>query len=136
MTYALDSNIISYFLKNDNNVKQHFQSAINNNNPYAIPPLVCYEVKRWLKIRNATKQLQIFTDLYSDSVKSDMTADMWEKSVDLYVRLKLSGINIDDADIFIASYCIVNGYILVTNNVKHYKGIDGLIIENWKQLSV
>jgi len=46
MIYALDSNIVSYLLKNDDAVKRRFQNAVNYNNPYVIPPLVYYEVKR------------------------------------------------------------------------------------------
>jgi len=38
---------------------------------------------------------------------------------------------IEDADLLIAVQCILNGYTLVTNNVKHFKDIDGLVIENW-----
>jgi tRNA(fMet)-specific endonuclease VapC len=132
MTYALDSNIVSYFLKNDSEVKRHFQNALENNSPYVIPPLVYYEVKRWLRVRSATNQLQRFTDLYNDSVKSDMTADIWEKATELYTRLRLSGKIIDDADIFIASYCILNSYTLVTNNIKHFDLIPELNIVNWK----
>jgi len=133
MTYALDSNIVSYFLKNDNEVKRHFQNALENSNPYAIPPIVYYEVKRWLRVRNATSQLQRFADLYSDSVKSDMTADIWEKATEIYTRLRLSGKPIDDADIFIASYCILNDYTLVTNNIKHFDLIPELTTINWKE---
>ena len=40
MICALDSNIISYFLKNDNEVLWNFENSIDNNNPYVIPLLV------------------------------------------------------------------------------------------------
>lgn len=132
MIYALDSNIVSYFLKNDNEVIQHFQNAIDNDNPYVIPPLVYYEVKRWLKVKNATNQLPRFSDLYDDSIKSDMTPDIWEKAIELYVKSRLAGKPIDDADIFIAAYCIINNYVLVTNNTKHFEDITELKIINWK----
>ena len=46
MIYALDSNIISYMLKNDKAVNQHFENTIKDTDSYVIPPIVFYEVKR------------------------------------------------------------------------------------------
>ena len=57
MIYALDSNILSYMMKNDMDVLRSFRDAKDNDNAYVIPPPVYYEVKRWLKIRNATNQM-------------------------------------------------------------------------------
>ncbi|MCL2253469.1 MAG: PIN domain-containing protein [Lachnospiraceae bacterium] len=131
MIYALDSNIISYMLKNDKAVNQHFENTIKDTDSYVIPPIVFYEVKRWLMVRNATTQYERFTALYEKSIKSNMTVEMWEKSIDIYVKLRTEGKIIDDADIFIASFCIVNGYTLITNNEKHFKHMEGLNIENW-----
>lgn len=42
-----------------------------------------------------------------------------------------SGQIIDDADIFIASCALDINAILVTNNEKHFFGIEGLKITNW-----
>ena len=131
ITYALDSNIISFLLKNKTNIKQRFDNAIESNIPYSIPPLAYYEVKRWLIARNATVQLNYFDDLYNYSIKSDMTIAIWEKAIDIYVKLKQANQLIDDVDIFIASYCIVNGYVLITDNTKHFYRISELTIINW-----
>ena len=40
-------------------------------------------------------------------------------------------VNPDDADLFIAAFCIVEGYTLVTANVRHFERIDGLQWVNW-----
>ena len=132
MIYALDSNIISYILKGNKNVKENFTNAINNNNFFSIPPLVYYEVKRWLTLRNANVQLKEFTKLYQDSVKSEMNLKIWEKAIELYVNLRLKGSLTGDSDIFIAAFCIVNDYVLVTNNTKHFEIVKGLKTKNWK----
>jgi predicted nucleic acid-binding protein len=49
----------------------------------------------------------------------------------IYIRLRKSGIIIDDADILIAAYCIQNNYTLVSNNMKHFEGMENLQVENW-----
>jgi len=38
-----------------------------------------------------------------------------------------------DADIFIAAYCLNNGYTLVTDNTNDFERIEGLQVINWKQ---
>jgi predicted nucleic acid-binding protein len=38
-----------------------------------------------------------------------------------------------DADIFIAAYCIINGYTLVTDNINDFNRIDKLKFINWKK---
>ena len=132
MIYALDSNIVSYMVKKDNDVQMAFQNAINDDHFYAIPPLVFYEVKRWLTIKKASVQLKEFTELYNNGIKNDMTSEIWEKAIDLYVYLRTAGKFVEDADIFIAAYCIVNDYVLVTNNIKHFDAINDLETINWK----
>jgi len=136
MIYALDSDIISYFLKRNRNIQNQLAIILNENNFYSIPPLVYYEVKRWLLLRNATTQLREFTDLYHDSVKNEMTLEIWEKAIEIYMRLVSQGTPIGkdgrESDIFIASFCIINDYVLVTNNTKHFINIEELKMDNWK----
>ena len=52
MTYALDSNTISYFLRNEGNIRKRIENEFSKTNTsYAIPPVVVYEVQRWLRDR-------------------------------------------------------------------------------------
>ena len=130
MIYGLDSDIISYMLKDNKDVLQKFGKLIDEDNFYCIPPDVYYEVKRGLTEKKANKKLQEFYALYSDSIQKEMTTEMWEKAVDIWVRLKSMGRLIGDGDIFIAAFCIINGYTLITNNIKHYENITELKIIN------
>ena len=54
-----------------------------------------------------------------------------EKSIDIYIQERNAGRNTEDADIFIAVFCIHNDYILVTDNINHFKKITGLHVVNW-----
>ena len=136
MTYALDTNTVSYFLRGEGNVDNCFtREIIQSGNPYAIPNIVAYEVKRWLLDR-PTKQLQLFAqqfDLLFQNVqdKADMPAAIWEKGVEIYINLKRRGQLIGDADILIAAFCLVNDYTLVTSNTSDFARIDGLNLVNW-----
>lgn len=45
--------------------------------------------------------------------------------------LEKSGKPIDPMDMLIASICLANNFILVTNNTKEFKRVSGLKMENW-----
>jgi predicted nucleic acid-binding protein len=132
MIYALDSNIVSYMLKGDAEVQRRFVEAINKGCAYAIVPLVYYEVKRGLTVKKATSKLSAFARLCESGVPTEMDVPVWERAIDIYAALRERGTPIDDADLFIAAHCIVNGYVLVTNNMRHFKNIDDLKLINWK----
>ncbi|MCL2096990.1 MAG: hypothetical protein FWH10_08830 [Oscillospiraceae bacterium] len=136
MIYALDSDIVSYMIKGDKDTKEKFMNMKEKENFFSIPPLVYYEVKRWLDLRNATTQLQEFSELYHESIKNEMTLEIWEKAIEIYVKLILRGTPVskegNESDIFIAAFCIVNDYILVTNNIKHFKNIKELKVIDWR----
>ena len=36
-----------------------------------------------------------------------------------------------DMDMLIAASAIAGGFVLVTNNVRHFQRINGLVVENW-----
>ena len=57
------------------------------------------------------------------------------ESIDVFakekVRLMSQGTPIDDFDLLIGAAAVQQELILVTDNVKHFKNIQGLVIENW-----
>ena len=139
-TYALDTNTISYFLRGEGNVDEHFQKEIiDANNAYAVPHIVIYEIKRWL-LDKPTKQNQAFAqefDALFHCVKeaAEMPFQIWKKAAEIYISLKQKGQLIGDADILIAAYCLVNGYTLVTSNEDDFARIENLRIVNWYKKS-
>jgi len=137
MTYALDANTISFFIRGEQKVSDNFhEKIVEAGNPYVIPFIVAYEIRRWL-LDKPTKALRAFAlqfDALFESVKdkAGMPNIVWEKAVDIYIALKQKGQLIGDADILIAAYCICNGYTLVTDNTNDFARIAGLELTNWK----
>jgi len=138
MTYAFDTNTVSYLLRGEGNVEKHFQQEIiQAGNTYAIPLIVVFELKRWL-LDNPTKALRVFAEVFNDLFeivrnKAEMPIAVWEKAADIYILLKQKGHLIGDADILIAAYSLINGYTLITNNTNDFNRIDGLNLANWYQ---
>jgi predicted nucleic acid-binding protein len=61
--FALDSNIISFHLKNNETVWQNIDQKVRAEVKVLIPPFAYYEVKRGLVDASAARQLRIFDEL-------------------------------------------------------------------------
>jgi len=129
--YALDSNIVSFYLRDNANVIANIEKAITDGSSIIIPPIVYYEVKRGLKFINATKKMKEFETLCELFPVGELSNFLLEKSIEIYIQERKAGRNIEDADIFIASFCILNNYVLVTDNIDHFTKISDLQIINW-----
>ena len=130
--YALDSNIVSFYLRGNTDVIANIDKAINEGHNIVITPIAYYEVKRGLLSINATKQLQKLSDFCNLFPVGGFGDYLLEKSIEIYVQERKEKRNTEDADIFIAAFCLHNNYILVTDNTKHFKNIRGLHIVNWR----
>jgi predicted nucleic acid-binding protein len=130
--YALDSNIVSYLLKRDAEVWKKYNQAVGAGATCIIPPIVYYEVRRGLLAIDATRQLQVFAKMCRELGVGRMTNAILDEAAQLYARNRKRGTVVDDSDLFIAAFCIVNDFILVTNNTKHFEGFAELEFTNWK----
>ena len=131
MTYALDTNILSYMLRNDRNVCERYLAESQDGHECIIPPVAYYEIKRGLLASNAVAKARDFDILCQEFEVGEMNTRAWDEAARLYALHRQKGAAIEDADLFIAAFCIINGYTLVTNNIKHFVGIDGLHLVNW-----
>ncbi len=131
MTYALDTNAISDWLKNDKNIAKRLNHAIEKGDSIVIPTVVYYELRRGFKYAAAPGKEHAFSLMCQAYSIEEMNIPAWEEAANIYAKARADGKTIEDADILIAAFCIVNSYTLVTNNVKHFKDIDGLKFENW-----
>jgi predicted nucleic acid-binding protein len=54
-----------------------------------------------------------------------------EEAIKIYTEVRRSGYTIDEMDIFIAAWCRVNDFTLVTNNTDHFAPVSGLAVVDW-----
>jgi predicted nucleic acid-binding protein len=77
------------------------------------------------------KKLQQF-ETFCNAIKSgDFPFDAFDIATTIYSDLRGRGITVEDADIFIAAFCISKDCTLVTHNVKHFKNIRELKYVDW-----
>jgi len=131
MIYALETNIISYWLQKNNQIIDRISNTLKQGNTIIIPPTTYYELRRGFKHKAAPGKESAFSLICQSYEVGEMNIDAWEQAADIYGTTRKAGKPIEDTDILISAFCIVNNYTLVTNNVKHFKDIDGLIYENW-----
>jgi tRNA(fMet)-specific endonuclease VapC len=73
---------------------------------------------------------------YVDAFLRATTTMSWDETAAdahgrLRAQLRRAGTPIGDFDEMIAAHALALGAVLVTDNTKHFKRVDGLAIENW-----
>jgi tRNA(fMet)-specific endonuclease VapC len=131
--YALDTNIISYFLKNDSSIVQKIKEESDKQNKFIVPPLVYFEIQNWLMKNRSRNKMEIFQKICADQGIGVLDKDILDIAIIEKLKLQEKGFSIDDSDLLIAAYCLKHKFTLVTNNTKHFKNIENLEIINWKE---
>jgi tRNA(fMet)-specific endonuclease VapC len=130
MKYLLDTNIIIYWWKNNNNIENKIKKYSINNIAISFITLseLYYGAFKSLKFdSNILKIKDLLTKIELIESSSEISCKFGE----IKYNQKKIGKTIDDADIFIASVALVNNLTLVTNNIKHFENIENLKLENW-----
>jgi predicted nucleic acid-binding protein len=130
-TYALDSNIVSYFLKNDDVIQNKINEETDKGNDFVIPPIVYFEIMNWLLKNASKKRMAIFERMYSEKGIGVIDKAVLDIASTVKLKMRRQGKGIDDDDLLIAAYCLKHNVPLVTNNTRHFMDIEGLKILNW-----
>jgi len=129
--YALDTNIVTYYLKGNKTIINRVTEETDNKNIIVIPPMVFYEIKRWLLTINSDRKLALFETMCSLSGIGSIDRKILEAASAIFSDFQKRGITVGDNDILIAAYCIQYDLTLVTNNEQHFKNIANLKMINW-----
>ena len=130
MKYALDTNIITYYLKGNEKIIDKVDEEAENDN-IIITPFAYYEVKKWLLAINSKSKFQAFEKLFEEYGIGVIDKATFDLALSIYIKMRKDGLTVDDGDLLIAAYCIHYELTLVTNNEKHFKNIANLKMVNW-----
>jgi predicted nucleic acid-binding protein len=124
----LDTDTISYYLRGDENVRKKF---LLSRYELASTTVNYSELIFGLK-RSDNKNLLPKVELVFDNIKIyDFDKNAARVFGTLKAVLSKNGTIVADMDLMIASIAIANNEVLVSNNLKHFRKIEGLIVENW-----
>ena len=127
----IDTNIVSMFMRGHPVVKSCVAAYIKEYHRLNLSIITIYEALSGLKHRDAKKQTASFKALVELSEVWPLTEQSVEASAEMYATLRKKGQAIDDIDLLIAGIAKANGFVVVTNNRKHFDPIDGIIVEDW-----
>lgn len=130
MKYLLDTNTLIYFFKGIGNIKSRLLSLPPNE--IAVPAIVVYELEFGIakssSPRKRISQLKDFTELVN--IVPFGSADA-KAAAQIRAKLEKKGNPIGPYDVLIAACAKANNLILVTHNIKEFKRIEGLRLEDW-----
>jgi predicted nucleic acid-binding protein len=132
-SYSLDTDTITKRKHPGNQrVLDRFRPEIRRNALFIMCPVVFYEIKRELVIKNAVAQLTAFEELAEAIVWKEFNVAIWERASSLWAALRSRGRSHHDADVLITAHAIEYGAAIVTGNVEHFQDI-GARVEDWNQ---
>jgi predicted nucleic acid-binding protein len=131
MTYALDTNIVSYILRGDSNLQQKIFNLENETDKIIIPLIVYYEIKRGLEASGASLKTMAFNQLCNFIGIVEMSVEDMNTAAIIYANCKKCGSPMEDTDLLIAAQALTRNYTLVTHNTKHFEKVAGLKITDW-----
>ena len=130
MSYLIDTDIIIYSIKGNQNVNEKFNAY--RNEPKSISVITYGELvfgaKKSSKIEKNLALVRRISELFPII---EITPAIMETYGEYKALLSKSGIIIDDMDLLIAATAITHNLILVTNNMRHFGRIKELEIDNW-----
>lgn len=131
MKYMLDTNIIIYAIKhNPLNVYERLKSI--DENDLSISSITYSELMYGVEKSKHSNQNRVALLIMLARIH---VVDFDMKAAEEYGRIRATlesnGSVIGSMDLLIASHAKSRGLTLVTNNVKEFKRVEGLAIENW-----
>jgi len=128
--YLLDTNIIIYALKGHAVVNENLRNHLND--PLHINVVTLMEL-----YYGAYKSQKVESNIAKiKALESTIEViPVGKEVVAIYgsykAKLERSGTPLDDFDLIVAACAMTHNLILVTNNIKHFKRIEGLKIQDW-----
>ena len=90
-----------------------------------------YEVMKGHEYVGARDRQKVFDEFCRLNNVIPLNQAACRRAAQIYADLRRRGNLIPDADILIAGIALAGDYVLVTQNVKHFRRIAGLRVENW-----
>ena len=129
--YLLDTNICIFAINNRSiktveNIKSHFNKGLYISS-LTIAELE-YGIENSKKIEKNRIAMLKFISVFDVLNFTEFDAIEYGK---LKTRLKSNGEIIGPIDMLLAAQALSNKFIFITNNVKEFERVEGLIIEDW-----
>ena len=127
----LDTDVLSSILRQDPHTVTLARAYLDHHHRLTFSVITRYELLRGLLAKGAARQQAAFEQFCDACDLIPLTDKVIEQAASIYADLHQRGLLIGDADILIAATALTHGYVLSSNNERHFSRIPGLSIENW-----
>jgi tRNA(fMet)-specific endonuclease VapC len=132
--YMLDTNAASAAMRGTASIDDRLQQL--DTSEWCISAITHSEIRFGVALKPDAIRLARYVDAFlsvATTVPWDEVAA--ERHGRLRAALRLAGSPIGDFDEMIAAHALALGAVLVTDNVKHFARVEGLVVENWLRSS-
>ena len=130
MSFLIDTDICSAYLKND---RQVIGKVMLHFGGIAVSVVTVGELLAWgLRAKAPASRLQGIQDLLAAAAVIDVDIDVAKKYGEIRAPLLDQGLDPGPMDLLNAAIALVHNMPMVTHNVADYAMIPGLIIDDWQ----
>ncbi|MDZ7856835.1 type II toxin-antitoxin system VapC family toxin [Sphaerotilus sp.] len=130
--YLLDTNAVSAALRGAPGIDQRLLAL--DADDWCISAVTHSELRYGLALRPEALRLARMVEAF---LQTATTAPWDAAAAEVHGRLRAAlrqrGTPIGDFDEMIAAHALALGAVLVTDNVRHFEQVPGLVIENWQR---
>jgi tRNA(fMet)-specific endonuclease VapC len=128
----LDTDIVSYYLRGDQDVVSNVQEYLKQHPILNISYITWFEILSGLEYKRARRQIQEFEEFVQNCQLFNISESSIHRSAVVSGQLRRSGITIGNSDLLISGIALEHDLMLITNNEKHFRQVPGLKVGNWK----
>ena len=129
MTFALDTNTMSYYMRQEGHVVARVQAQPPQQ--IALPSMVVYELNYGLRRVGRRSALDALARLVQTVSVLDFDLGAADHAARIRVELEERGTPISNADLLIAATARRHGCTLVTHNTREFGRVPELALEDW-----
>ena len=129
MVFALDTNIISYAMREEGGVADRMRTLGPAN--LTVPAMVVFEARFGLLRASRMRQLVAFEALTGVMRQLAFDTEAADHAARIRLQLETAGTPISLADLLIAATARRHGCTLVTHNTREFSRVPGLLLEDW-----
>ena len=132
--YMLDTNICSFLIRNNPvYLLEKLQQVVVVGHPVVISAITYAELRFGAINKKASPKMPGIVTEFVERLDAVMPWDQKavETSTHIKQRLESQGVPIGHNDTLIAGHCLSIGAILVTDNIREFKRVERLNVENW-----
>ncbi len=130
--YLLDTDMVIYILKADPvataNLKKHIHDPIKMGTVTLME--LYYGAYKSQKVTSNLAKIRTLENVVEIIPVGEEVAEIFGREK---VRLEKEGFPLDDFDLVIGCCALAHNLTLVTNNIRHFKRIEGLQVTNWME---